>query len=113
MEELEEKNWRLNEDLKGQEEAIDQLIETMLAPMVKGRCKQRKAFIQFVQMVRDFFGGKVLGGRIEGQLEVLSQAFALEKQRLDEWLGTELEYIHMEDIKNEMKRIQRTKPDPT
>ena len=43
----------------------------------------------------------------------MSQAFAKEKQRLDEWLGTELEYIHLEDIKDEMKRIQRTEPDPT
>ena len=28
-------------------------------------------------------------------------------------MGTELEYIHMEDVKDEMKRIQRTEPDPT
>ena len=61
VKELEEENWRLKEDYQGQEDAIDQPIEKMLEPMVKGRFEQRKAFIQFVQMVRDFFGAKVPG----------------------------------------------------
>ena len=113
VEDLEEEVWRLKQNLQGQEDEIDKLIDKMFEPMVKGRFEQRKAFIQFVQMVRDFFGAKVPGGRIQGQLEVLSQAFAREKQLLDQWLGTELEYIHLEDIKEEMKRIQRTEPDPT